>query len=332
MRKLRVVFTTVGGVVPALMVAFVAPATDACGGEVEESSDQRDASSVDRDSSSVWEPSPSPYDAKPYERPSYIVEIPPPGTAADPGQLCAVPSPVTSNVAARVTLSDYDRDKSTAKGFIAVAPAVEPTIVGLPTIVVSAKSIYLDDMVVTNMTKVAGGFQFDASWPDGVPYGGSVQMTVETTLTISCADGGTTTVQALTKIDLCCDPEVGYEWVSSGDACTVCQVIAEMAPSPIVSDKRGDDLPLGMVVRLRVVEVARAGRHVLLFADNDAGAAAKYEWRVSEGSLEHISDDVMLWTLPEKTNGTPFGQVAVWNDAGAAVENFVSAVTWQEAA
>jgi hypothetical protein len=123
------------------------------------------------------------------------------------------------------------------------------------------------------------------------------------------------------------------EWVSSGDACTACRVIAEMAPRPIVSDKTGDDLPLGMVIRLRVVEVARAGRHVLLFADNDAGADADYEWSVSEGSLEHVADDVVLWTLPEETTArAPFGQVAVWNAAGAAVENFVSSVLWQEAA
>ncbi|MDF2691846.1 MAG: hypothetical protein K0S65_229 [Labilithrix sp.] len=332
MRKLRVVFTTVGGLVPALLATFVAPAMDACGGEVEEPSGQRDGGDerspfAERDSSFT------PYDAGPYTPPSYIVEIPEAGTPADPGQLCAVPSPVVSNVAARVTLSDYSSNGETAKGFIAVAPAVEPTLVGLPKLTVKSPTYpELEEMVVTNLTKVAGGFQFDAQWPKGVPYWGNVQMTIETSFTITCADGGTTTVSALTKLDLCCDDKVGYEWVSSGDACTICEVIAEMAPSPIVSDKTGDDLPLGMVLRLRVVEVARAGRQVLLFADNDAGAGSQYEWRVSEGLLERVSDDVMLWTLPEEMGPAPFGQVAVWNDAGAAVENFVFAVAWQEAA
>ena len=54
-----------------------------------------------------------------------------------------------------------------------------------------------------------------------------------------------------------------FEWVSSG---TLCTVIAERAPSPIVSDNTGDELPLGRVVSMRIIEVARAGKQVLLFA------------------------------------------------------------------
>ncbi len=336
MRKLRVAFMTAGGVMPALLVAMVVPATEACSGGGELTADSGDGEAEsDAGASSPFgdaEPEPEP---EPWTCPSYIVEIPPAGTPAEPGQLCAVPSPVSSNVAARVTLSNFSPDPATATGFVSVPPDVEPTIVGLPTVTVqSADSGLAMAMSVTNMTKVTGGYQFDARWAE--PLWGwertLVQMTVQTSFAVSCSDGGTTTVEALTKLDLCKPDYDEFEWVSSGDACTICSVIAEMAPSPIVSDKTGDDLPLGMVLRLRVVEVARAGRHVLLFADNDAGSGAEYEWRVSEGSLEHIADDVVLWTLPEESSGTPFGQVAVWNEAGAAVENFLSAVTWQVAA
>ncbi|OJY30813.1 MAG: hypothetical protein BGO98_29025 [Myxococcales bacterium 68-20] len=327
-------FMTAGGVMPALLVAMVVPATEACSGGGELTADSRDG---EAESDAVATPFPleeagPPAEPEPWKCPSYIVEIPPAGTPAEPGQLCAVPSPVSSNVAARVTLSNYVRDKGTATGFVSVPPDIEPTIVGLPTITVqSADSAEAMAMSVTNVTKVTGGYQFDARWAEPLGWW-RMQMTVQTSFAVSCGDGGTTTVEALTKLDLCKPDYDEYEWVSSGEACTICEVIAEMAPSPIVSDKTGDDLPLGMVLRLRVVEVARAGRHVLLFADNDAGAAADYEWRVSEGSIEHIADDVVLWTLPEKSSGTPFGQVAVWNEAGAAVENFISSVTWQVAA
>ena len=62
----------------------------------------------------------------------------------------------------------------------------------------------------------------------------------------------------------------------------------------------------------------------IAFAESDAGPGLELEWRVSGGALERIADDVVLWTLPEDGGeATPFGQVAVWNDAGAVVENFV---------
>jgi len=342
MRKLRVIFTTVGGAMPALLAAIVAPATDACGGSIDYG--VIDGSSSDGGRADV-EPTPgfggSPpvpeWDGAP-SCPTYIVEIPPPGTAAEPGQLCAVPSPATSNVAARVTLTAYSPQLRTAVGVIEVAAEVASTIVDLPTIAVrDASASELAAITVSDMTKTEDGYRFRVEWPAGAPTWPGANIVIATTFTIACSDGGTQTVEALTKLDLCQGSDsADYAWVSSGDACTVCHVIAEMAPSPIVSDKKGDDLPLGMVIRLRVVEVARAGRQILLFADNDAGPSAEYEWRVSEGAIEHIAPDVVLWTLPDEGSAgrrsAPFGQVAVWNDAGAAVENFIFSVAWQEAA
>jgi hypothetical protein len=231
-----------------------------------------------------------------------------------------VQAPVSSNTSARVTLTNFSQSAQTASGFIAIAPGIAA---GPPTVTVpTATNPAFATMQVTGMVKINGGYYFKASWPAKLPNGYGGQMTVKASFTINCPDGGTQTVDSITKIDLCIDGNT-VDWVSSGDACTVCAVIAEMAPSPIVSDNRGDDLPLGRVIRIRVVEVARAGRQVLLFAENDAGEDAQFEWRTSGGTLERIADDVMLWSMPEEGGEWPFGQVAVWNEAGAVVENFV---------
>lgn len=332
MRKLRVVFMTVGGAVPAIVATVLG---DGCGGAIEGGDDgsaavdstQGDApgQSSGFGSSGTTSSSASSSGA-PGCQETHVVEIPPPGVPADPGQICAVVKPpATSNTAARVTLTGYSAATKSAVGFVAIAPAVAGAIQGLPDVTaVSPSDGTSIKMTVGGMSKVAGGYRFDATWPSAL-LTSYTELTVKTTFTLGCADGGTETVEALTKLELCLDGDAGsYDFVSSGDACTVCRVIAEMAPTPIMSDNSGDDLPLGRVIRLRVIEVARAGRHVLLFAENDAGGGLEIEWRVYGGELERIADDVVLWTLPEDASATgPFGQVAVWNEAGAAVENFV---------
>jgi hypothetical protein len=251
-----------------------------------------------------------------------IVTLPPPGVTPDPGQLCAVSPPAGSSSSARVTFTNYDATTETAAGFITVHSAVAPSVVGLPTITVtSAADPRFAMLQATGMTKVQGGYAFDAQWPalSHSLYGGS--MNVKTTFTIACPEGGTQVVEAITPVNFCFEGDK-YVWVSSGDACTTCVIIAEMAPSPIVSDVMSDNLPLARVIRIVVHEVARAGRCVLLMAQNDAGEDAEYEWRVSKGKLETVAPDLVLWTLPDGVD-CPFGQVAVWNETGAVVENFV---------
>ena len=127
--------------------------------------------------------------------------------------------------------------------------------------------------------------------------------------------------ESITPVAFCLDGD-RLEWVSAGDACTVCTIIAEMAPSPIVSDLIEDSLPLARVIRIAVRELARAGRSVLLMAENDAGEDAEYEWHVSKGEVQSVAPDVVLWTLPDGVD-RPFGQVAVLAETGAVVENFV---------
>lgn len=333
MRKLRVVFTTVGGAVPAIVATMLGD----CGGAIEGGALDDGSAAVDstRDDalaqssgfgSSGATTSSASSSGVPGCEETHVVEIPPPGVPADPGQICAVVKPpAESNTAARVTLSGYSPAARSAVGFVAIAPAVAASVQGLPDVTAVAPSDGASlKMKVSGMTKVAGGYRFDATWPDPL-FSDYAALTVKTTFTVGCADGGTETVEALTKLELCLDSDAGGRaFVSSGDACTVCRIIAEMAPTPIMSDNTGDDLPLGRVIRLRVVEVARAGRHVLLFAENDAGEGLELEWRVHGGELQRIADDVVLWTLPEGADdAAPFGQVAVWNRAGAAVENFV---------
>lgn len=331
MRKLRVVFTTIGGTVPAIVATMVG---DACGGSVKDDGATADATVGDAPQSSSSSSgfassgivssssSSGGFDC----RTTHLVDIPPPGVVADPGQICAVAKPpAASNTAARVTLSGYTEATRSAVGFVALGSGVAGAIQGLPEVVPVAGS---DDvstkMTVGGMTKVAGGYRFDATWPSSL-RSDYTELTVKTTFTIGCDDGGTQTVESLTKLELCLVSDAGaHDFVSSGDACTVCRIIAEMAPTPIASDNAGDDLPLGRVIRLRVIEVARSGRQALLFAENDAGEGLELEWRVHGGTLERVADDVVLWTLPDEAGETPpFGQVAVWNEAGAVVENFV---------
>ncbi len=337
MRKLRVVFTTVG-TLPALAVALL-PAMEACGSVADDpDSSPADATSdaPNETDSNLFPPVDAPPDNVPLDTgkplctswsPStHTVEVPPPGVVADPGQICSVVQPpVTSNTSARVTLTSYSTLTDTAKGLVAVPAPLLATIVGLPAItVVSASDPPISALAVTNMTKVGNGFTFDAKWPSPIPHSenGFVRMTLKATFAIACGDGATQTVEAITKLDMCVDVS-GLTWVSSGDACTICQVIAEMAPSPIPSDNQGDDLPLGRVIRIRVVEVARAGRDVLLFAENDGGPRTEYEWHVSGGTIAHVDRDLVVWSMPAEGGADPFGQVAVWNDDGAVVENFL---------
>jgi hypothetical protein len=181
-------------------------------------------------------------------------------------------------------------------------------------------------VTVRNLIKTAFGFQFGLTWDGNSGNVGSTYL-AKVVLPLSCEDAAMRTIEATTVLELCEDAQGDGVWRSSGEVCTICRIIAEMAPSPIVSDNQGDDLPLGRVVQIRVIEVARGGNQVLLLAENDAGHQGEYDWRVSAGSLQTLDPDLVLWTLPDDPAEVPFGQVAVWNDAGAGVENFLWSVS-----
>src|SRR6185295_1046543 len=192
-----------------------------------------------------------------------LIALPAEGVPATPGQICAATvEPVDSFRSARVTLTMPSADFRSATGRIEMAPGLLPLVVGLPTVeVVDATSTALAGMQVSMTASDQAGFSFHASFNEPVYVGN--RMTVRTTFELSCADdagspeaGATRIVHAATDIHVCAG-EGAFDgmWVSSGDQCIVCSVVAEMAPSPIVPDKQPDDLPLANVTRLRIVEL-----------------------------------------------------------------------------
>lgn len=79
-------------------------------------------------------------------------------------------------------------------------------------------------MTVSNVIPVSGGFAFDASWPKHIPHGDwdNSRLELATTLAITCGDGATQTVTAVTHVDTCITRE-GFVWIGSGGSCTYCQ-------------------------------------------------------------------------------------------------------------
>ena len=256
---------------------------------------------------------------------SFDVELPPEGTPAEPGQICAAAvEPVESGRAARVTLSGFSSGGTSADGLIEVDPALFDRIVGDPIIeVIDSTNAQVGAMTTSGVTREATGFSFQAAWPNQLflPPDGMTRMTIRVSLELSCGDGGTRVLHAVTDLHLCDDNNFGVEWVSSGDRCVVCQVIAEMAPSPIVPDKSDDELPLARALRLRIVELARVSNTIVLLAENDGGEGLEYEWHPSVGKVEKLSPDVIAWTV-EDGMPAPMIQAAVVGPAEAAVASF----------
>jgi len=320
MRRVRIVISGMGTAMPTL-VAFVLPAIDACGsgGNISDASTDgtvQDAKKSDTAADGFVFPDAGPKDvvqeASPCPECQFTVPIPDAGVFPDLASVCAATPPVQSNTAATLTLSNWNGGAKTADGFIAITSDLLAALIGDP--VVSGGS-----MSVQQLTKTTNGYTFKASAVNGN------SMTVKVTLQVACGDagldGGVQTVESTTDLALC-GVDAPQQWESSGSTCIQCCVVCEMAPTPIMSDNPGDDLPLARALRLRVIELARAGRQVVLFAQSDAGAEAEYEWRVTGGSFERLSNDVIVWTLPDAKETQPFGQLAVWNDDGAIVENF----------
>jgi hypothetical protein len=261
---------------------------------------------------------------------TYVVELPAEGVPAEPGQICSSPPvPVVSNRAARMTLSGFALGAQTADGFLEIDPDLEASVLGAPTIqIIDASHPSLLDFSVSALTKVPGGFSFQASWNSAPPvdYDGFSRMTAMIELELSCPPpAASRLVHAAHDLHLCLGDGDG-EWVSSGDQCVVCKIIAEMAPSPIVPDRLSDGLPLAQALRLRIVELCRVASAVVLFAENDGGPELEYEWHPSCGRIEQLAPDIVAWVL-EPGMDAPFMQVAVCGEAGAAVASFA----WNEA-
>jgi hypothetical protein len=350
MRKLRLVVSRAKGALPVLLVAALAPSESACGAKTNlyaPEGDGGDGASglggagaaggegggLGGEGGDGGEGGAPPMLCEPGElQEEFVVTVPDPGAPAEPGSICAVMmQPVPSNQAARVTLNKFSMSLHLAQGFVAIAPALDGQLVAPPIIeVISAQHPSLLPMQVSNVQATAGGFTFDAEWPAPLLVEPDfwAELQVKTTLTVACDPMGmdNRVVESITVIHLC-QEEDDVAWVSSGEVCNTCSIIAEMAPSPIVPDKASDGLPLGRALRLRLVPLARVGRAVVLLAENDAGDGADYEWEASAGELVRLAPDVVLWRLPAAA-GAQQVQAAVAGDEGAAVASFA----WEEAA
>jgi hypothetical protein len=187
---------------------------------------------------------------------------------------------------------------------------------GTPTLeVLDATFQELLELEIEPLAAASGGFSFEGTFPPFTfdPDDGYARMTMRASLEVAC-EGGTRLVHAVTDLHLCIVDGI-TSWASSGQSCCVCRIIAEMAPSPIVPDKRADELPLAQAIRLRIVELARVSNTIILLAENDGGDGP------SAGRIERLADDVIAWTLEEGTPA-PFVQAAVYGPDAAAVASF----------
>jgi hypothetical protein len=256
----------------------------------------------------------------------FTVELPPPGVPAEPGQICAATmTPVESNRAAHVQLQAAKGSPGSVEGTIEIAPGLLGVVVGMPTVeVIDATDPALLDFEVSEVLPVPAGFAFLGRWPGPVTFRseGMTRITVRVTFEAACPDAPQL-VHSVTDVHLCDLDGLPVEWVSSGSVCSVCRIIAEMAPSPIVpgAGAGGDELPLARMLRLRVVELARVSGTVVLLAENDGGTDVEYEWSASAGAIEHLAPDVIALTASEGVVA-PFVQVAVFAADAAAVASW----------
>jgi hypothetical protein len=260
----------------------------------------------------------------------YVVQLPDVGTPAVAGEICTVDvEPVISNDAARVSLTVVDADpRAPALGTLTLAPALRDQVRGAPVLqIVAATDSRLLATVISPLEPTDDGFSFTVTWPKEANLRDSdlTRVSFRTALELSCATGGRL-VQATTEVHLCGgfsggDAAVPATWASTGDTCVVCNVIAELAASPIIPDHEQSSLPLGQALRARIVELLRVGDGIVLFAENDGGAATNYEWHATGGALEHIADDLVIFRS-DGTTPAPSLQVAITNDDGVAVVSY----------
>jgi len=239
-----------------------------------------------------------------------MIPLAPEGGAATPAAICADVDAgadagvvVASGGAARVTLARVNPgDDSTAIGTVTVDPALIERVVGLPEVTIVGVGAAVSVATVSNLRRDPSGFLFDVAWNPRVSWDachrGDAWM-CKTLLQVRCGDAEVRTVESTTTIRVCEDRNGWFSWASSGDECVTCAQICEMAPSPILPEAAGDDLPLAAAVNLHLRPLARVGGNLILLAEHDGGKDRfAYRWTVSAGHIEQLAHDVVLWRLP----------------------------------
>jgi hypothetical protein len=249
---------------------------------------------------------------------TFVVLVPPEGVAATEAAICAAAEPVESNVAGRITLHRYSQALELATGTLLLEPGL--TVVGSPTIQV-IEAGYPEMMLaqITAISPIDGGFTFHVQWPAPLQVNPDewASMTWLATMDVSCAGSGARLVQARTYINLCIAQGQAV-WVSSGDECTACTQICEMAPGPTLSGASPGGRALSRAVRLALVEIARVGRSVIVLAEHDGGPGLRYRWQARGGQLTELAPDVVHWSLPEVTADRHLQLAVVGPDCVAA--------------
>lgn len=261
----------------------------------------------------------------------FVVTFPEEGKPAKPGELCSLN--VDSAASGRAAIANLAWDPTQANralGTLEIAPEIAKVLVGAPTVALvdAAGDFDIHHVTVSAVSEKDGLFSFSVTLPDAGAHGacqdGVSRLTLRTELVIGCASpGGGSTEQKLhssTDVHLC-KGDSDSVWVSSGDLCSVCRIVAEMAPSPIVPEARADGLPLSDVINLRVVTLARVGNAVVLMAENDGGAGLDYDWHPSTGTVTRLAPDVVAWTVD--TDATdPMIQAVATSSTAAAVASW----------
>jgi hypothetical protein len=225
--------------------------------------------------------------------------------------------------AARVTMAD-----STAAGLsigrVTVAPEISGLVVGLPTVDTVDKSpAYAPDAAISNVRANGDGFLFDVTWSGRDPMsmcgmGGQPSWTFRVGLKLQCG-GQNRVVESFTVVAVCGDSR----WASSGDACDQCSAICEMAPSPLLPEKPGDDLPLGSALGVVVRPLVRVDGATVLLAEHAPRPGLRYAWQATAGTIEQLDADVVLWRLPADTQAEDhLVQVAITDSDLATVASY----------
>lgn len=346
MRSVRIVVRQVAGSVPALVAASVLSATacgdtkhDGAGGGV--SSGGMAAAAGGGSAGSGGGPvvsvggtpssggGPVLTSGGQYPLPDYCndyqVMLPESGTPAVAGEICTVSvEPVLSPGAATVSLEIGESPQAPVKGTLTLAKELRESLLGAPAVTIAgATGNLLLDAQLSELTETPEGYSFTLTWPDGAQLRSNdmTRVTFRTALDVKCEDGGSRLVHALTDVHLCGGSEGTPEaWASVGEHCVVCNIIAEVAASPIIPDHAKSGLPLGQALRARIVELAKVGGSAVLFAENDGGSATDYQWHVSGGVLEHVAPDVVIFRADG--NAEPSVQVAIVAEDGVAVVSY----------
>ncbi|HKO92199.1 MAG TPA: hypothetical protein VJU61_13640, partial [Polyangiaceae bacterium] len=233
-----------------------------------------------------------------------FAELPPEGVPAEIHQICMQPATelVQTGWAARLLLEPDATVSTRARGWVEIAPNLAERVLGVPEVRLASND-FIGLSASTPTPSGAGRFELGVTWQGTTNRGFDSwrHLAASVRFEVACVPpepSARRSVEARSDLYLCRE-SVATRWISSGEACTTCAIIAEMAPSPIVPMPRASELPLEQVLRLNVRTIAAVGHDLLVYAEHDGGADdAEYTWHPSAGELEELAKDVVLWRLP----------------------------------